>query len=253
MGKYNSAVVTAAGQNFFASAIAGGNQVTFTKMQTSTTVYTDPDAILSLTELTNVQQTTDITGTGVYNGNVVQVTAQFTNQGVAQEYSINTIGIFAKVGSGSEVLVAVVTATTADIMPVEDNISPSAFAYNIQFVIQNASTLQVTVNDAGTVTVAQLDQYFRDRLNQLTYLTVPTTGWATGVLPYTVDVLVAGITANSVPFAEINYPDAVNKTGKKNIDKAANLLTHMVTGAGKITFEAVQVPTTAIPLALRGI
>lgn len=251
MGKYNSAVITNAGQNFFAAAIAGGLDVTFTTMQTSTTVYTDTDVIMGLTSLTNVRQTANITGTGVYNDNVVQVTAQFTNNGVNTEYAINTIGIFAQVNSQTPVLVAVVTATDADIMPVQDNNSPSAFAYNIQFVIQNASSFTVTINDAGTVTVAQLDQWYKDRLNRYINLTVPIVGW-TGSLPYKVDVLVAGITAESVPFAEINYPASINRQGKKNIDKAANLLTRMTTGAGKITFEAVAVPTTQIPLALRG-
>ena len=253
MGKYNSAVITTAGQNFFASAIAGGNEVIFTTAQTSTTVYSNMSTILALTSLTNVKQTADITGSGVYNNNVVQVTMMFNNDSVATAYLINTLGISAKVSGGSPVLVAVITADTADEMPVADPVSPSAFAYNVQMVIQNASSLTVTVTSTGTVTVAQLDQYLYDKLNVLTNITIPTAGWNTGSLPYTVDVLVAGYTANTVPIdPTINYPSACTKAQKRTIDKAANLLTRMITGAGKVTVEAVEVPTTAIPITLRG-
>lgn len=252
MGKYNAAVITTAGQNFFASAIAGGNEVTFTTMQTSTTTYTQTQA-QSLTSLTNVKQTTNITASGVYNNNVVQVTAMFNNDSVTAEYSINTIGVYAQVGSNTPVLVAVVTATQADVMPVQDPNSPSAFAYNLQMIIQNASSLTVTVTSAGTVTVAQLKQQLYDQINVLTNITVPITGWQTSSLPYTVDVLVAGYTANTVPIdPTVNYPTACTVAQKKAIDKAANCLTRLITGAGKVTIEAVKVPATPVPITLRG-
>lgn len=253
MGKYNTAYVTTAGQNLFAQAIAGESEVQFTTAQTSTTVYSNPDAIIALTSLTNVKQTTDITSAGVYNNNLVQVTMMFNNDNVTAEYSINTIGVYAQLSGGSPVLAVVVTATEADVMPVADPNSPSAFAYNIQLIVQNASSMSVTVTSAGTVTVAQLNQYLYDRLNIFTNITVPITGWNTAALPYTVDVLVAGYTADTVPLdPTINYPTACTQAQKKAIDKAANCLTRLRTGAGKVTIEAVKVPSTPVPITLRG-
>lgn len=253
MGKYNTAYVTTAGQNLFAQAIAGGTEVKFTTAQTSTTVYSNPDAIVALTSLTNVKQTTDITSAGVFNNNLVQVAMMFNNDEVSAEYAINTIGIYAQLTGGSPTLVIVVTATEADVMPVADPNSPSAFAYNVQIIVSNASSMTVTVSSAGTVTIAQLNEEFYNRLNVLTNITVPTTGWNTTALPYTVDILVAGYTADTVPIdPTVNYPTACTRAQKKAIDKAANLLTRLITGAGKVTIEAVAVPTTAVPITLRG-
>lgn len=159
MGKYNGAVITTAGQNFFASAIAGGQAVTFTTMVSSSYAYPATAELQSLTSLQDVVQTVDISYAGVYNNNVVQVSARFDNANVLSAYLINTLGLYAQVGSDSPVLVAVITAVTPDQMPAEDPESPSAFIYNVQMTIDNASQIQVTVNPAGTVNVDQLRQY----------------------------------------------------------------------------------------------
>lgn len=159
MGKYNGAVITTAGQNFFAAAIAGGRAVTFTTMVSSSYAYPATAELQSLTSLQDVVQTVDISYAGVYNNNVVQVSARFDNTNVLSDYLINTLGLYAQVGSDSPVLVAVVTAVTPDQMPAEDPESPSAFIYNVQMIIDNASQIQVTVNPAGTVNVDQLSQY----------------------------------------------------------------------------------------------
>lgn len=159
MGKYNGAVITTAGQNFFASAIAGGQAVTFTTMVSSSYAYPATAELQSLTSLQDVVQTVDISYAGVYNNNVVQVSARFGNTDVLSAYLINTLGLYAQVGSDSPVLVAVITAVTPDQMPAEDPESPSAFIYNVQMTIDNASQIQVTVNPAGTVNVDQLRQY----------------------------------------------------------------------------------------------
>ena len=159
MGKYNGAVITTAGQNFFASAIAGGQAVTFTTMVSSSYAYPATAELRSLTSLQDVVQTVDISYAGVYNNNVVQVSARFDNTNVLSDYLINTLGLYAQVGSDSPVLVAVITAVTPDQMPAKDPESPSAFIYNVQMIIDNASQIQVTVNPAGTVNVDQLSQY----------------------------------------------------------------------------------------------
>lgn len=159
MGKYNGAVVTTAGQNLIAQAIAGGNTVTWTTAEASSYAYPSTTDFQSLTSLQNVEQAADITGAYVYSENVIQVTTRFDNDGVEEAYLINTIGVYAQVGTDAPVLAAVVTAVTPDQMPVEDPQSPSAFVYNIQLTINNAAQIQINVNPAGTVNVDQLNQY----------------------------------------------------------------------------------------------
>lgn len=158
MGVYNATVITTAGQNLIASAIAGGDSISFSSVKTSTHVYPAGTSLQNLTTLSDVKQSVEPTGVDVYNNNVVQVSARVSNFQVATAYLINTIGLFGKVGSGEETLVAVLTAITPDEMPVFDSDSPSAFIFNIQMTIQNANEIVFEVNDAGTATVADLNR-----------------------------------------------------------------------------------------------
>lgn len=157
MGKYNGAVITTAGQNLIAQAIAESKTVTFTTAQASSHVYPSSTDFEALTALTDVEKTVDINYAGVYSSTVMQVSARFDNTDVETAYLINTLGFFAKVGTGTPILFAVSTAVTPDQMPVFDADNPSAFIYNMQITVQNADSINLSVNPAGTVTVEQLN------------------------------------------------------------------------------------------------
>jgi hypothetical protein len=157
MGKYNGAVITAAGQNLIAQAIAESKTVTFTTAQASSHVYPSSTDFEALTALTDVEKTVDINYAGVYSDTVVQVSARFDNDGVETAYLINTLGFFAQLGTDTPILFAVSTAVTPDQMPVFDADNPSAFIYNMQMTVQNADSINLSVNPAGTVTVEQLN------------------------------------------------------------------------------------------------
>ena len=157
MGKYNGAVITTAGQNLIAQAIAESKTVTFTTAQASSHVYPSSTDFEALTALTDVESTVNINYAGVYSDTVVQVSARFDNDGVETAYLINTLGFFAQLGTDTPILFAVSTAVTPDQMPVFDADSPSAFIYNVQLTVQNADSTNLSVNPAGTVTVEQLN------------------------------------------------------------------------------------------------
>ena len=155
MGLYNGAVITSAGQNLLAQAISG-TELTWTAMRASSVAIPEGTDLTTLTALTGIEQTTDITDASVYGSNVVQVSARFSNTGISEAYLMETIGIYGQVTGGSETLIAVMTAETPDEMPVYDQDSPSAFIFNVQMSVQNANSLTMVVNDTGTATVADL-------------------------------------------------------------------------------------------------
>ena len=166
MGRYNSAIITTEGINMFASAIGGGDTVTFMTMQASSHAYPSSTDFTALTSLQDVEATVNVNYAGVYSNNIVQVSARFDNDGVSTAYLINTLGLFAKLGNGEPKLVAVVTAVTPDQMPVYDANNPSAFIYNLQCTVQNASSIAVSVNPAGTVTVEQFNEEMATKLGR---------------------------------------------------------------------------------------
>ena len=156
MGKYNGAVVTTAGEGVIAQALQG-TKLTWTKMRTSS-VAVAASGIKALTALTGIEQETDITDASVYSGNVVQVSARFSSQGVATEYPIRTVGIYGQLAGGSETLIAVMTAVTPDEMPVYDADAPSAFIFTNHLTVQDAASVTMEVSDAGTASVADLQR-----------------------------------------------------------------------------------------------
>ena len=92
-------------------------------------------------------------GTKTIGGNVAQVTVRFDNDSIDQAYLIQTIGLYAKIEDGEETLFSVTQATVPDEMPVHSEVSPSAYIYNIQSTVQNASQITITVNPTGAASV----------------------------------------------------------------------------------------------------
>lgn len=157
MGKYNGAVITTAGANVISQAISG-TELTWTVMRSSSVAIPEGTDIAALTSLTGIEQTAAITDASVYGNSTIQVSARFSNTGVATAYLLETIGIYGQLAGGAETLIAVMTAVTPDQMPVYDADSPSAFIYNSQITVQDAETVVMTVNDSGTATVADLNR-----------------------------------------------------------------------------------------------
>ena len=156
MGQYRSAVITDAGQALLADAISGSGTVTFSAVKTSSYAYPQGINIAGLTDLQDIVQTVTPFSVQVFNDTMLQVSARFDNSDVTSAYLIQTIGAYAQIGDNDPVLFAVVQANTPDQMPAQSSVSPSAFIYNIQITVQQASQITVTVNPAGTATVQDI-------------------------------------------------------------------------------------------------
>ena len=156
MGVYRAAIVTENGQNLIAQALANEKPLIFTSAKTSSYSYPVGTDVPALTGLQDVVQSVLPFDSKVLGGNVAQVSVRFDNDGVDQTYRIETIGLYAKIEGGAETLFSVTQATTPDEMPVQSEVSPSAYIYNIQHTVQNASQITLTVNPAGTATVQDI-------------------------------------------------------------------------------------------------
>ena len=155
MGIYNSAVITSTGQALLAQSVAG-NDLKFTTVKTSNYTYPSGTSLADLTTLTGIKQSKNITGATVYNSRVIKVSAMVDNAGVTAEYSINTIGVYATVGTAAEQLFAVITAQEADKMPAF-NSRPYSYIYDLNMTMQGTANITVTVNNAGFVNINDLN------------------------------------------------------------------------------------------------
>lgn len=159
MGTYNSAVITTAGQSLLARAIADNLPFYMTSAKTTEYVVPTGTSAVSLTELPNVKQSDDITSATVSGGNKVATSVRFDNTEITLNYSINTIGVYARVGTDTEeTLLAVITAITADVMPSYSAANPVSYVYSINLAISNASNINIIVAPTGVPNYAEFNE-----------------------------------------------------------------------------------------------
>lgn len=156
MGAYKSAVITEAGQGLIAKALAEGESIQFVSAKTSSHAYPEGTNIAELTDLRDIMQSVSPFSAQVFNETMMQVSVRFDNSEVPQKYLTETIGLYAQSSSTEPVLFSVIQAITPDEMPEKSEVSPSAYIYNIQMTVQQASKISVTVNPAGTATIQDI-------------------------------------------------------------------------------------------------
>ena len=158
MAVFNGMTITSAGENMLAQAIDGQGTLIFTSMSTSTQqISGNLDSIVALTD---IKQTVTPTS-AVINNNAIQVTGDFTNVSVQQQYDVNTIGLYAKLGNGTEMLFAVASASTPDTIPAQS--TPFTFSYVFNVAVSN--TAQIVVNIEGGGTSNYNDLFNKPQLN----------------------------------------------------------------------------------------
>ena len=87
MAEFNKLTITNKGQALMAKLIAGSTKIEFTKVASSTNVYTEAQ-ILALTSLANVKQTVSISKITRTNNVAVQIEAAMENSNLTAGYNM---------------------------------------------------------------------------------------------------------------------------------------------------------------------
>ena len=148
MGSYNTAVITTVGQALLTSVLGAQGTMTFTKLQTSSYAYASGTDLSALTSLNNVEQEANVGSATIVDSTHIAADATISNSGISTEYNANTLGIFASDGV-NEVLFAVSTAVTPDVIPVDSGGTPSTYKYN--FTLAVSSTSDITISAVGNI------------------------------------------------------------------------------------------------------
>ena len=115
MAEFNSHIITNAGRNLLARALAGEGKVIFTKA-----VFGDQKHSGNLREVTELKnKKLDLNVMNIRNDNGTAVlTVQISNQNVDQSFQTEEFGVYAKIENDvSEVLYSYTTAVSADTFP----------------------------------------------------------------------------------------------------------------------------------------
>ncbi|WP_334328453.1 phage tail-collar fiber domain-containing protein [Companilactobacillus sp. HBUAS59699] len=168
MSKYNESILTTAGLDLASRAANGKTKFTITRA-TSTgddlTTMSEED-LQKLTELPNEVQTGVIANKdeNIPNSNsVIGTELLFTNNGLKEGYSINTVALYAKEdGKDTEILYALTTAQQPEYMPDFADQVLLQFRLTIYVIVGRTENVEVTVDPTGMASKEYVDSKFND-------------------------------------------------------------------------------------------
>ena len=115
MADFNSHIITNAGRNLLARALAGEGKVIFTKAAFGNQKHSGN--LREVTELKNKKLDLNVMNIRNDNGTAV-LTVQISNQNVDQSFQTEEFGVYAKIeGDATEILYSYTTAVSADTFP----------------------------------------------------------------------------------------------------------------------------------------
>jgi len=89
-------------------------------------------------------------------GTKVRLNAIFTNSAVNTSYKIQTIGLYAKIGTGNEILYSVTRAKEPDTMPATNGINLATVEIDLITEINNSNGATILMNPSSLVTTSSL-------------------------------------------------------------------------------------------------
>lgn len=160
MAIFRDTTVTDNGRSLIANALGNNKQITFTRMVTSSKVYSDTTDISKLINIDEIKQTVNLSRVS-QEGTKVRLNAIFTNASVNSAYKIETIGLYGKIDSGNEILYSVTRAAEADTMPATNGINLATVEIDLITEINNSNGATMVINPSTLVTLSTLQDYIK--------------------------------------------------------------------------------------------
>ena len=155
MAVFKDTTITDNGRTLIADALANNKQITFTRMITSSKSYEDSTDVSKLISIDEIKQSVNMTRIN-QEGAKVRLNAIFTNSAVNTSYKIQTIGLYAKIGTGNEILYSVTRAKEPDTMPATNGINLATVEIDLITEINNSNGATMLINPSSLVTTSSL-------------------------------------------------------------------------------------------------
>ncbi|MDD3347327.1 hypothetical protein [Oscillibacter sp.] len=155
MAEFRTMIPTNKGRDLIAKIIAGSSGVQFTRVVTSSTVYTD-DQIPALTSISNIKQSAAISKVTKVNTATVKIETALDNTAVTVGYTLATIAVYAIDPDEGEILYGVSGASVTGYVPAYNGLTVSGVYVTLTTAVTNASNVSLTVDPAATATIAEI-------------------------------------------------------------------------------------------------
>lgn len=155
MAIFKDTTITDNGRALMADTLANNKQIIFTRMITSSKIYEDSTDVSKLTNIDEIRQTISMSKIS-QEGTRVRLNAVFTNSTVNTSYKIQTIGLYAKTGTGNEILYSITRAKEPDVMPATNGINLATVEIDLITEINNSNGATMLMNPSTLVTTSNL-------------------------------------------------------------------------------------------------
>ena len=155
MAIFKDTTITDNGRALIADTLANNKQIIFTRMITSSKIYEDSTDVSKLTNIDEIKQTVSMSKIS-QEGTRVRLNAVFTNSTVNTSYKIQTIGLYAKNGTGNEILYSITRAKEPDVMPATNGINLATVEIDLITEINNSNGATMLMNPSTLVTTSNL-------------------------------------------------------------------------------------------------
>ena len=155
MAIFKDTTITDNGRALIADTLANNKQIIFTRMITSSKIYEDSTDVSKLTNIDEIKQTVSMSKIS-QEGTRVRLNAVFTNSIVNTSYKIQTIGLYAKTGTGNEILYSITRAKEPDVMPATNGINLATVEIDLITEINNSNGATMLMNPSTLVTTSNL-------------------------------------------------------------------------------------------------
>ena len=155
MAIFKDTTITDNGRALIADTLANNKQIIFTRMITSSKIYEDSVDVSKLTNIDEIKQTVSMSKIS-QEGTRVRLNAVFTNSAVNTSYKIQTIGLYAKTGTGNEILYSITRAKEPDVMPATNGINLATVEIDLITEINNSNGATILMNPSTLVTTSNL-------------------------------------------------------------------------------------------------
>ena len=155
MARFKDTTITDNGRALIADTLANNKQIIFTRMITSSKIYEDSTDVSKLTNIDEIKQTVSMSKIS-QEGTRVRLNAVFTNSTVNTSYKIQTIGLYAKTGTGNEILYSITRAKEPDVMPATNGINLATVEIDLITEINNSNGATMLMNPSTLVTTSNL-------------------------------------------------------------------------------------------------
>lgn len=241
-----TAVVTNKGAELLA-AWAGGGTLSISAAAAGTGTVAEA-AMIAQTALTNQKQTASIVGSSKISAGLkiqLQIAAPSTG------YTLNQFGIWAKVDSGTGVLLALFQNSEGVDIPSSADAPDFVYTFYGIITISNTDSVSVTVDTSSLVTMATMTAAIDTAITTHSHAgyaeikifsgkTVAVSKWAADntyeAFPYAATISCSGVTADYIPEVVFGATEAAG----------GNFAPVALSGAGTVKIYAAEIPEAAI-------